>query len=290
MSVTKTGGFTIGFRRMGWKWNEDLDGLLKWSKETGFDAIDIGRNADKVGRSVLAAGIKLGSIDLAVWQEMLSPDAAKRKDAVARNAAYVKACADLGSMNHFVVMLPEKPDLSRLENFKYMVESFAQLAPVMEKAGARLVIEGWPGAGALCCTPESYRAFFTECPAKCFGVNYDPSHLIRMGIDPIRFLHEFADRVYHVHAKDAEINGENLYHYGNILPPTLKDGGGWGSMHWRYTLPGFGSMRWVDGMAVLKDRGYSGVVSIEHEDGRFWSDEESNKAGLKTALEFLKGC
>ena len=40
------------------------------------------------------------------------------------------------------------------------------------------------------------------------SANFDPSHLIRMGIDPLRFLEEFIDSVYHVHGKDTEILAE----------------------------------------------------------------------------------
>ena len=50
-------------------------------------------------------------------------------------------------VNFFLVMLPEKPALPRAENFGYMVESFSELAPILEKYEARLVIEGWPGSG-----------------------------------------------------------------------------------------------------------------------------------------------
>ena len=67
-----------------------------------------------------------------------------------------------------------------------MVDSLNALSLALEAAGGRLVIEGWPGPGALCCTPETYRATFRECPSPAIGVNYDPSHLLRMGIDPIR--------------------------------------------------------------------------------------------------------
>ena len=54
-----------------------------------------------------------------------------------------------------------------------------------------------------------------------FGVNYDPSHLMRMNIDPLRFLYEFGNRVYHVHGKDTEWLSDNLYDYGSEQPATF---------------------------------------------------------------------
>jgi len=291
MSVTITGKIAIGFRRMGWKWHQDLWGMLCWARENGFEAVDLGRDGDTAAGVVLKAGLRVGSVDLPEWQGMISPDAARRAWAVARNSEYIRACSTaIGPANYFLVMLPEKPDLPPVENFRAMTASFSELAPVLEEAAGRLVIEGWPGPGALCCTPEGCRAFFKECPSRSMGVNYDPSHLIRMEIDPLRFLDEFADRVYHVHGKDTEIFAEHLYEYGIALPPIFKEKKEPASMHWRYTIPGYGCMRWTEAFRKLVLHGYKGYVSIEHEDGRFSAPEEDQKFGLIVGRQYLEGC
>lgn len=289
MSKTRTGQFTIGFRRGG-GWQNDLEKLIQWAKDNEFGAIDVGRDGPTAGQQVKAAGLKVGTVDLAVWQGMMSPDAGKRKEAVAQNADYVKACAAIGAVNHFIVMLPEKADLPRRENFGYMVESFGELAPTLEQSQAKIAIEGWPGAGALCCTPEGYRAFFKECPSSSMAVNYDPSHLIRMGIDPLRFLREFADRVCHVHGKDTELLSEGLYEYGHEQPPTFGKPVGFGDMSWRYTIPGHGAMRWIEGFKILEAAGYQGCVCIELEDANFNGAEDTEKFGISAAGRFLQSC
>ena len=287
---TRTGGFTIGFRRGGSGWQNDLGSLIKWAKANNFGAIDLGRDADKVAGDVVAAGLRVGSVDLADWEGMISPDKARRAGAIAKNTAYIKACAAFGPMNHFLVMLPEKPELPRDKNFGFMVESFKELAPVLEKNKACLVIEGWPGAGALCCTPEGYRAFFKECSSKAMGINFDPSHLIRMGIDPLRFLREFGGRVRHIHGKDTELFAERLYDLGHEQPPTFAKHFGFGGNCWRYTIPGHGIMSWAEGFKILKEDGYAGCVSIELEDQNFNGSEETEKLGLTLALRYLEGC
>jgi len=238
----------------------------------------------------VVAGVRLGSVDLPQRKEMLSPDAAQRADAVARNAAYVRACAAYGAMNHFVTMQAQDPALPRAESFGYMVESYAQLVPVLEEAGAHLVVEGWPGTGVLCCTPEGYRSLFRELPSEAMGISYDPSHLIRQGIDPIRFLREFGTRVHHVHGKDTELLPENLYEYGHEQPPTFGKRFAYGGMAWRYTIPGQGVMRWPVAFEILADLGYAGCVSIELEDARFNGKESSEKLGILHAARFLSGC
>ena len=290
MARTRTGGFPIGFRRMWFGWQKDLKALLAWAREERFGAIDLGNDADQTAALAVEKGFRLGSVDLQDWRKMISPDKATRDEAVANNIAYIKACAAFGPMNHFLVMLPEKAELPRSENFGYMVESYSRLAPVLEENQAKIVIEGWPGAGALCCTPEGYGAFFKQCPSKSMGVNYDPSHLLRMGIDPLRFLRECVDRVYHVHGKDTELLDEGLYQYGNLQPPTFGKHRGFGEMCWRYAIPGHGSVRWVEIFRILAEAGYTGAVSVELEDENFCGTEEGEKAGLIHARNFLEGC
>lgn len=287
---TRTGNFPLGFRRSSAAWQADLSRLMTWMKDTDLSVIDLGRDGDQYAKTVVKAGLRVGSVDLLQWKEMLSPDQATRATAVERNSEYIRACAAAGPMNHFLVMLPEDPDRPRAENFDYMVDSFRQLAPVLEENQARVVVEGWPGPGALACTPEGYRALFKAVDSPAMGVNYDPSHLIRMGIDHLRFLDEFMDRVYHVHGKDTELLAENLYEYGNEQPPTFAQKFRYGALHWRYTIPGHGITRWSEVFRRLAAHNYQGAVSIELEDAYFNGETESEKIGILQGARFLTSC
>jgi sugar phosphate isomerase/epimerase len=285
---TRTGGFEIGFRR-GWSdWQRDLGGLLAWAKENDLGVVDVGGDADKLVETIKSAGLKVGSADLQDWRGLLSPDPGKRKAAIDANASYIRACAGFGIHNYFAVMLPEDASKPRSENFAIMVQGLSELAPILEANDSFLVIEGWPGPGALACTPEGYRALFKEVPSKSMAVNFDPSHLIRMGIDAVRFLEEFAPRVKHVHGKDTEILTEGLYEYGYEQPPTFGKERGFGAMAWRYTIPGHGCFRWVKGFELLSKAGYSGAVCIELEDENFNTDEAGEKQGLLAGARFLE--
>ena len=287
MLKTRTGGFPIGFRR-GWSdWQKDLAGWTAWAEENGFGVLDLGPTGDTEAAAVVAAGLKVGSADLKSWKGLVSPDAATRQAAVDENAAYIEAAAAHGVRNYFAVMLPEDATLTREENFGHMVEGLSLLAPVLEKHGGRLVVEGWPGPGALACTPEGYRAMIEHVPSPAIGINYDPSHLVRMGIDPIRFVEEFASRVYHVHGKDTELLSEGLYEYGTEQPATFGKNRGFGARHWRYTIPGHGVVRWTRAFEILQAAGYDGAVCIELEDEHFNTDEAGEKAGLLAGGAFL---
>ena len=290
MFSTRTGGFPIGFRR-GWSdWQKDLDGLIAWAKANNIGVVDLGGDADVTGAKLKAEGIRVGSADLPSWSGLITADVAKREEAIAKQAAYIEACAGHGINNYFLVMLPEDPSKPRSENFALMVEGLNLLTPHLEKFDGRIVIEGWPGPGALCCTPEGYRAVIKEVPSTTIGINYDPSHLIRMGIDPIHFVEEFGDRVYHVHGKDTEIFPPDVYEYGTEQPATFAKSHGFGSLTWRYTIPGHGQMRWVKAFQILEARGYKGAVSIELEDENFNTDEAGEKQGILAGCNFLSSC
>jgi sugar phosphate isomerase/epimerase len=287
---TRTGQYSIGFRRGGGEWQRDLDELIAWAKSQDLSVIDLGRDGDSGAKAVAAAGLTVGSVDLPAWHGMISADRGRREEAIAQNRAYVQACGEAGVRNYFLVMLPEDASLARQDNFGYMVESFGELAETLEAHRGRIVIEGWPGPGALCCTPESYRAFFAQVSSPSMGINYDPSHLIRMGIDPLRFLDEFIDRVFHVHGKDTALLDENLYEFGHEQPATFAKPRPYAGMVWRYTIPGHGVTRWVDVLTRLEAGGYDGAICVELEDANFHGSAEAEQQGIVLGAQHLAGC
>ena len=283
---TRTGNFPIGFISGGL--GRDAQDVIAWAKENELEVID-GIPPDQV-KEAQEAGLRIGTLGLQGTRELLSADQAKRKAAVGACAEYIRANAALGPLDYMVVMMPENSGLSRAENFGYMVESYSELVPVLEESDARISIEGWPGPGALCCTPEALRALFKEIPSKAMGINFDASHLIRMGIDHVRFLREFVNRVVHMHGKDAELLTDNYYEFGIEQPPTFAKPVRYGGMHWRYTIPVHGIVHGVEVFRLLESAGYSGGVSIELEDANFTNTPEERKLGILQGARFLTGC
>lgn len=95
-----------------------------------------------------------------------------------------------------------------------------------------------------------------------FGLNWDPSHLLWQGVDPVGFITDFADRIYHVDCKDTRLR-----------PPTGRSGilGShlpWGDPRrgWDFVSTGHGDMQWEDAFRALDFIGYGGPISIEWED------------------------
>jgi sugar phosphate isomerase/epimerase len=175
-------------------------------------------------------------------------------------------------------------NMSIKDNFNEFELVFKDLVSYAEKKGIKLIIEncpmeGWqlPGQpGTISFTPELWREMFKRVPNKNFGLNYDPSHLRFQLIDYLAPIAEFRDRIFHVHAKDAEVFEDKLAEYG-VFNKQL-DGGGTG--YWQFRMPGMGQVDFQAFIKALKENGYDGVISIEHEDPMYEGSEEKVKEGL----------
>jgi sugar phosphate isomerase/epimerase len=97
------------------------------------------------------------------------------------------------------------------------------------------------------------------------GVNFDPSHALWMGADPLRAIHQLRGAIYHVHAKDTRIDPHNSEI--NTLLET-KPNERVAERSWNYVTLGYGHSEiwWRDFVIQLKQNGYDDVLSIEHED------------------------
>ncbi len=97
------------------------------------------------------------------------------------------------------------------------------------------------------------------------GANFDPSHLMWMGADPLRAVRALGDAIYHVHAKDTWIDPEIAGRNGILETQT---GEKMATRSWSYITLGYGHGDdwWNAFCANLKLAGYDDVLSIEHED------------------------
>ncbi len=94
-----------------------------------------------------------------------------------------------------------------------------------------------------------------------FGLNFDPSHLHHQFVDPVLFVETFADRIYHVHIKNAvrTLNGR-----ASILGSHLDFGDA--RRGWDFRTPGRGGVEFEEIVRALNRIGYGGPLSVEWED------------------------
>ncbi len=114
---------------------------------------------------------------------------------------------------------------------------------------------------------------------EAFGINWDPSHMLWQEIDPVAFISDFADRIYHVDCKDTRLRlgGGRNGRLSSHLP--------WGDPRrgWDFVSAGRGDVPWEDCFRVLTAIGYDGPVSVE------WEDAGMDRLdGAPEALAYLK--
>src|ERR1700675_1046647 len=104
---TRTGNFRIGFRFIGRAaWQQDLPGLGRWAKQTGFEFFHLFQVPPADVRKVKETGMDVVSVDLLDWPALLSDDSGKRKDTIAKNIARFREMAALGVKVFFAVIIP----------------------------------------------------------------------------------------------------------------------------------------------------------------------------------------
>jgi sugar phosphate isomerase/epimerase len=95
-----------------------------------------------------------------------------------------------------------------------------------------------------------------------FGFNWDPSHMMWQNIDPVGFIWDFKERIFHVDCKDTRLRQPNGR--AGILGSHLP----WGDPRrgWDFVSAGHGDVPWEDAFRALEAINYSGPISIEWED------------------------
>jgi sugar phosphate isomerase/epimerase len=97
------------------------------------------------------------------------------------------------------------------------------------------------------------------------GANYDPSHLMWMGADPIAAVDALGDAIFHVHAKDTRLEPDRLALTSRLETAPNSEPK---ARSWNYVTLGRGhdAKFWREFCAALRRVGYDDVLSIEHED------------------------
>ncbi|HUO88028.1 MAG TPA: sugar phosphate isomerase/epimerase [Rhizomicrobium sp.] len=129
------------------------------------------------------------------------------------------------------------------------------------------------GVRKLCLELHGHQAVYNvsslmrlrDAVGETVGANYDPSHPMWMGADPLRALRALKGVVYHVHAKDTRIEPA-VADLDGLLDP--RAGQQYQTRAWNYITLGYGhgATWWKQFCAELMIAGYDGVLSIEHED------------------------
>ncbi len=258
----------------------------RYAGVTHIDVVELTQaEVVKVNDTLDAAGVSISG--LGYYPNPLAPDASESAVYIDHLKQVIRAAEMLGVglVNSFIGR-----DWTRSidENWPRFQAVWKPLVQFAEDHGVRIAIENcpmlftgdeWPGGKNLAYCPAIWRRMFEEIPSKNFGLNYDPSHLVWLQIDPIKPLWEFADRIFHVHAKDARVDRHRLDDVGTLATPLE---------YHTPKLPGLGDVNWSRFFSVLSDIGYDGPVCIEVEDRAYEGSLENRKVSLRQSAWFLK--
>jgi sugar phosphate isomerase/epimerase len=297
----RLGLLTAAFR------DQTLEEVARWAQDTGFEALEIAcwpSSASKARRYAGVSHIDVENFDpkqvrdlmrrhgleisaLAYYPNNLDPDPEVRQAANDHLRRVVEAAQrlEVGVVGTFVGRDQRRSLDDNFEDFKKVWPPIVHFA---RQHDVRIAIENcpmifsadeWPGGRNLAYSPANWRRMFEIVPDDNFGLNLDPSHLVWQMIDYVRVVRDFAPRIFHVHAKDMEIDRDGLYNQG-----VLSLGVGWQVPR----LPGLGEVRWDRFIAALYAIGYDWVVSIEHEDRKFEGSLELVRRGFIVARNTLR--
>lgn len=161
--------------------------------------------------------------------------------------------------------------------FNLLAERFNPILDVFGQCGVKFALEVHPTEIAFdLYTAE--RAIEALDGREEFGFNFDPSHLLWQGVDPVEFIRAFGDRIYHVHMKDCIVTLDGR---SGILASHLNFGDP--RRGWDFRSLGRGGVNFEEIIRALNDCGYDGALSVEWEDSGMDRDH-----GAAEACEFVR--
>jgi len=283
-----------------------LPEVLRWAGDAGFDAVDVPAPPlrrpdawhhssalavaalDGPGRDAFLSGLEEAGLAVACLASdvpLLDADA-DRADRAREHLVQVVEMA--GVLGVPMVRLPVLR-MGPMSAGDAITETARRLEPVLARAeagGVRLAVETDPHlgrdrpdtpAGAAFC-PELWEKLFTHVRTETVGLALDPGALLWQGIDPVSALTDYAEKVFHLPARDAETLALRRQDCGILRP-----GGGW----WRYRLPGLGEVDWRRLLDRARELGVAATLAIDHADPTYRADPKAVKSGLALSRRLL---
>ncbi|WP_395744436.1 sugar phosphate isomerase/epimerase family protein [Prosthecobacter sp.] len=166
------------------------------------------------------------------------------------------------SIWHLVYSFPPNLPGQIDAGYKDFAKRFTPIFDEYQKLGIRYALEVHPTEIAFDIA-SAERALQAVDYHPAFGFNYDPSHFGYQGVDYIKFLYKFSDRIFHVHMKDVAwgIGDGTAGVFGGHVDFHKP------SRYWDFKSVGRGNINFERIIRALNDIEYGGPLSVEWEDG-----------------------
>jgi sugar phosphate isomerase/epimerase len=202
----------------------------------------------------------------------------KKTAVAAKNMGVDVVCGFTGSpIWHLLYSFPPVPEQMIDEGFDLLAERWNPILDVFAENNIRFALEVHPTEIAFDIITAERAVEALDGRAE-FGFNFDPSHLQWQGIDPVKFIETFPDRIYHVHIKDCAVMLDGKR---GILGSHLDFGEP--ERGWDFRSPGHGDVDFEEIIRALNNIGYDGPLSVEWEDSGM-----DREYGASESCDFVK--
>ncbi|HWQ78901.1 MAG TPA: sugar phosphate isomerase/epimerase [Anaerovoracaceae bacterium] len=257
----------------------------KYAGVTHIDVNDLSKDkADELMGYVKNRRIEISG--LGYYPNPLDPDLEQRAVSIDHIKKAITAAALLGvnQMNTFIGRDPKASIPDSMADFR---KTWPDIVKFAEDAGVKIGIENcpmfftmdeWPGGKNLAASPKIWTEMFTAIDSRYFGLNYDPSHLVWQRMDYIAPIYDFAEKIFHIHIKDAKFFPEKYNKAGMFAAPLE---------YHAPKIPGYGDIKWGEFFCALSEIGYKGAAVIEVEDRSFEESLEARKRSILQSKQYL---
>lgn len=241
------------------------------------DIANVLRIVDRTGVTISALGY---------YPNCLSTNHAEAAAAIEHLKKVIESAPKLG-LSRVNTFIGRDQTLSVDANWPRVISTWRPLLDLAEKHSVRIGIENcpmffthdeWPGGKNIATSPRNWRRLFTDLGSPLLGLNYDPSHMVFQQMDYLKPIREFADRIFHVHAKDVRVDRDRLNEVGILANP---------NEYHTPKLPGLGEIDWGSFFSALADAKYTGPVCVEVEDRAYEATLERRIEALRQSYRFL---
>lgn len=173
---------------------------------------------------------------------------------------------------HVLAMFPPVPPAMIEDGYKDFADRWNPILDVFDEAGVKFGLEVHPSEIAYDYW-STKRALEAVNRRPAFGINFDPSHLYWQMVDPVAFVHEYGDRIYHVHIKESvrRLDGRNGILGSHLAFGDYRRG-------WDFVSPGRGGVPFEQVFRALNAVDYQGPLSVEWEDNGMNRDQGAPEA------------
>ena len=199
--------------------------LFEFAEELGIEALELEgvqpQDVASLRELMERTGVRVHAI-ASMNTAYLGPDETKAREAIEnlRSAIAIARSLDAKCVGTFA---GNDPGRTLEENVARFTEVFAPLVREAEAAGISIAIENCPMVGGqppvarnIAYCPAHWTRLFAAVPSPALGLEFDVGHLPGLGIKIGRCIRDFADRIKHVHLKDAWVDPELQQSLGMI--------------------------------------------------------------------------